>query len=594
MVKRLIIPAIQLAVLTALIALWLPAYAGELSVETDKNRLYEGEVLTLTVKGTTNIDINLNNLFEFDMSSLPSPDIEKVTPEFEILARNQRYNIRTGNGDMVGEITWTYQLAPTTVGELTIPPLTFKDSVSRPLTIEVVDGNPPDQAGANREAFIELTADKAEVYVQEQLILTVRLFFRGNLIRGELSDPEHPNAIIEPLGKQREFFRDRDGVRYRVVERRYAMFPQTPGPLNLPAIRFEGQARDTDGSLKFLRDSASLFEVPVKDVPTEFSGTTWLPATSLTLTESGMPATLNLKTGDNLTRTLSLQASGLPSEALPPLPSSVPDGLRSYPEEPARNTSVGPDGVTSTLTQTSALVPVAAGELLLPAVRIPWWDTESDSEKVAVIPAQTLNVTLADNAGIPASPTTDQDNSFPESRGEADTDNRNHPAHDDRFWQWVSLVLAGIWILTMLAWWKTRKISPRAPAGIETAGNENERAVFEQLLHAAKEGSASTPGLFVTWANLHSPGQGFRSAADVFSVYPETELEAQLRQLQASLFSREQNSEEKYRTTWNGSALVEAIRQARRKMEGSTSKADLPPLYPNNLSVSGQAASGKK
>lgn len=153
------------------------------------------------------------------------------------------------------------------------------------------------------------------------------------------------------------------------------------GTLNLPAIRFEGQARDADGSLKFLRDSAQLFEVQVNDVPAAFSGSTWLPATSLTLAEAGMPPTLNLKTGDNLTRTLSLQAIGLPSEALPPLPDAVPDGLRSYPENPQRDTNVGPDGITSTLTQTRALVPVEAGSLTLPAIRIPWWDTVSNSEK---------------------------------------------------------------------------------------------------------------------------------------------------------------------------------------------------------------------
>lgn len=41
--------------------------------------------------------------------------------------------------------------------------------------------------------------------MQEQLTMTIRLFFSGNLVRGELSEPEHPDAIIEPLGKQREY-----------------------------------------------------------------------------------------------------------------------------------------------------------------------------------------------------------------------------------------------------------------------------------------------------------------------------------------------------------------------------------------------------
>ncbi|ADP98039.1 BatD family protein [Marinobacter adhaerens] len=391
MVKRLMIPAVCLFLLTAF---WLPAQAQaqphtqarQLTVEPDRTRLYEGEVLTLTVKGSMEIDINLGNLFDFDMSSLPKPDIEKVEPDFEILAQNQQYSIRTVNSQMVGEITWTYQLAPKTTGELTIPALTFKDAVSEPVTVEVVDGSPPDQAAPGRDSFIELSADKDEVYVQEQLILTVRLFFRGNLIRGELSEPTHPHVIIESLGRQQEFSRYRDGVRYRVVERRYAIFPQRPGTLKLPPVRFEGQARDASGSLRFLRDSEELFEVPVKDVPAQFSGDTWLPATGLSLEESGLPPSLEVATGENITREIRLTAAGLPGEALPPLPDTVPDGLRSYPEEPERQTETTPAGLTSSLKQSVALVPVEAGQMTLPAIRIYWWDTEADRERVAVIP----------------------------------------------------------------------------------------------------------------------------------------------------------------------------------------------------------------
>ncbi|MDO6440776.1 BatD family protein [Marinobacter sp. 2_MG-2023] len=582
MVKRFIMPTIWLLML---MMPGLTAHASELTVEPDRTRLYEGEVLTLTVKGTTEIDINLSNLFDFDISSLPSPDIEKVSSDFEILGRNQQYSIRTINGDMVGEITWTYQLSPRSTGEIVIPALSFKDSISRPVTIEVVDGNPPEQANANRDVFIELAADKAEVYVQEQLILTVRLFFRGNLIRGELSDPQHPNAIIESLGKQRELSSERNGVRYRVVERRYALFPQKPGSLNLPAIRFEGQTRDPDGSLRFLRDSAELFEIPVKDVPADFSGSTWLPATSLSLAEAGMPPTLNLKTGDNLTRTLSLQANGLPSEALPPLPDSVPDGLRSYPEEPQRNTSVGPDGITSTLTQTRALVPVQAGKLVLPAIRVPWWDTESNSEKVAVIPAQTLNVTAADGAAIPSAPSTDSQNTATEIDRELEAIDMSAGPENSRFWQWASIVLAVIWVLTLLAWWRTRRIPPRAPDNTGSAGAETEDAVFEQLLDAAQEGRASTPGLLVRWANLRWPGHNLRSAKDIFAVCPAADVAQELDRLQAHLFSRNHSGGERSNKTWDGSAMTDALKKARKKAGNTPSEAGLPPLYPGNLSV---------
>src|SRR5690606_918615 len=276
---------------------------------------------------------------------------------------------QTVNNEMVGEITWTYQLAPTRTGTLTIPELTFKDSTSAPVTIEVVSGTPPDQPAASRDSFIELSADKADMYVQEQLVLTVQLYFTGNLIRGELSDPEHPDAIIEGLGKQREFTTQRDGTRYRVVERRYAIFPQTPGELRLPAIRFEGQVRDAPGQLRFLRD-----------------GQPWLPATSLALAEDGLPSSAELAAGSNLNRKITLRASGLPSEALPPLPVTYPTAIRHYPEQPERNTEATPDGLVSTLQQVSALVPVNAGKITLPAVRIPWWNTRTDQLEEAVLP----------------------------------------------------------------------------------------------------------------------------------------------------------------------------------------------------------------
>ncbi|WP_372996907.1 BatD family protein [Marinobacter sp.] len=578
MVKRLIMPAVCLFLLTAL---WLPAQvqaqsqSQQLSVEPDRTRLYEGEVLTLTVKGSMEIDINLGNLFDFDMSSLPKPDIEKVEPDFEILARNQQYSIRTVNSQMVGEITWTYQLAPKSTGELTIPALTFKDAVSEPVTVEVVDGTPPDQAAPGRDSFIELSADKDEVYVQEQLILTVRLFFRGNLIRGELSEPEHPHAIIESLGRQQEFTRYRDGVRYRVVERRYALFPQRPGNLRLAPIRFEGQARDASGSLRFLRDSAELFEVPVKDVPPQFSGKTWLPATGVSLEESGLPPSLDVATGENITREIQLTAAGLPSEALPPLPEAVPEGLRSYPEEPERRTETTPAGLTSSLSQSVALVPVEDGQMTLPAIRIHWWDTEADRERVAEIPERTLTVKNPNAVAATEPPQSSGDETAPEPDSSGDESTAPPAAGASGVWQWLSLALGLLWAVTALAWWWSRRNRPKSAILIE---NQGENAAYERLIKAVRDGSAETPELLVEWANLHVPGHGFRSAADVVNHFRDETLATELRRLQARLFSPRHDND-----AWDGRPCARALEQI-RKQTPDNSRGALPPLYPEGLS----------
>lgn len=572
---------------TLLALLWLvlasAVQADELRVEPDRTRLYEGEVLTLTVKGRMKIDINLGNLFDFNLSDLPSPDIEKVEPDFEILARNQRYSIQTINGDMVGEITWTYQLAPTRTGTLTIPPLTFKGATSKAIDIEVVPGAPADQGARPRDSFIELSADKAEVYVQEQLVLTVKLFFTGNLIRGELSEPEHPDAVVEALGKQREYTRYRDGIRYRVVERRYAVFPQKPGELELPPIRFEGQARTPEGALRFLRDSEEFFPIPVKPVPDSFSGDTWLPARNLTLEESGLPATPQVHAGDNLTRTLVLRADGLPAETLPPLPDQVPPGLRAYPDQPERDTEAGQDGLQGRLRQTIALVPVQAGDMTLPEIRIPWWDTDTDSEKVAVLDARTLSVIGSASSPEPAPATPQASPPKPEPAAEPATGPAvtDAPGADRNPWFWVSLILAAGWGLSVAGWWWQRGRGAPSESRGERDADGSERARYDQLILAARAASPDTPRLLLRWMRARYPGQRFRTVDDVAAFLGDHSLAAELARLEQARFGAQPDGH-----AYDHRALLAALERARRQRPAPTNGNDtaLPPLYPDNLS----------
>lgn len=582
MVSRLTYPFILISLILTMAGQAMAA--NDLVVEPDRTRLYEGEVLTLTVKGSTKIDINLSNLFDFDMSNLPKPDIEKVEDDFEILARNQQYSIRTINNEMIGEITWTYQLAPKTTGQLTIPALKFRDSESDPVTIEVISGTPPDQeVDASRDSFIELAADKDEVYVQEQLVLTIKLFFTGNLIRGELSEPEHPHAIIESLGKQSEYTRYRDGVRYRVVERRYAIFPQREGQLSLRPIRFEGQARNNDGQLKFLRDNATLFDVPVKGVPAGFSGDTWLPARNLELNESGLPQNQTLTAGQNLTRTLTLQADGLPSETLPPFPGQMPDGVRAYPEKAERATTPGSEGLAAQLTQTTALVPVQPGQLVLPEIRIPWWDTESDTQRVAVIPARTLTIEAIPGQieTLPAdSPGQAEAAAEDENRGTESTTARGS---DPGFWPLATLALLGVWLVTLAAWWVSRRKS-RPQSVAETPRDAREKALFRELCEAARAGSPTTTELLVRWVAVRHPETTFRSVVDVNRFLQDKDLAAEIEQLQHRLFG---TPEQQASSPWDGDRLVATLIRIRGTAHPDRSADPLPPLYPDGLRTSG-------
>ncbi|MFO8140898.1 MAG: BatD family protein [Marinobacter sp.] len=575
MVKRFLTSAVSLWLLLVMAA--PAAWANALTVEPDRTQLYEGEVLTLTVKGSMKIDINLTNLFSFDLSQLPSPDIEKVQPDFEILARNQRYSVQTVNNEMVGEIVWTYQLAPTRSGTLTIPALAFKDSSSAPVSVEVLDGSPPNQSAPGKDSFIELSTDKADVYVQEQLILTIQLYFSGNLIRGELSEPEHPDAIIESLGKQQEFTRSRDGTRYRVVERRYAIFPQQSGELSLAPINFEGQARDGSGQLRFLRDRQQLFDVRVKPVPDHYpAGQPWLPAREMTLTEEGLPAANELSVGSNLNRKLTLQAIGLPSEALPALPQTAPDAIRNYPEQPLRNTETSADGLRSTLQQMSALVPVQAGDAVLPAIRIPWWNTQTDQLEFAELPARRYRI--EGGSAIIAPPVSEA--AQPPGSPPTATGPEQPRAEPISPWFISTLALAVLWLATAALWWLSRKKRSQLAAPPAHTNDASEKQAFARLKEAIQTRSGQSSALLVSWARLRFPDQGLVTLEAVLEFSGDPVLAEALGQFQEDLFS-------KHRTGLGNEVskrLISAVERLRASRTATASSAGLPPLYPAGLS----------
>ncbi|MBE0485773.1 BatD family protein [Marinobacter sp.] len=574
MVKRFVTSAVSLCLL--LMVAMPAAWANELTVEPDRTQLYEGEVLTLTVKGSMKIDVNLTNLFSFNLSQLPSPDIEQVQPDFEILARNQRYSVQTVNNEMVGEITWTYRLAPTRTGTLTIPELTFQDSTSAPVMVEVLGGTPPNQPAASRDSFIELSADKADVYVQEQLVLTVRLYFSGNLIRGELSEPEHPNAIIESLGRQQEFNRYRDGTRYRVVERRYAIFPQQPGEFRLAPISFEGQARDSSGQLRFLRDRQQLFDVQVKPIPDNYpAGRPWLPAIQMTLTEEGLPSSTELSAGTNLNRQLTLEAIGLPSEALPDLPQAIPDAIRSYPEQPIRNTETTAEGLNSALQQVSALVPVQTGDVELPAIRIPWWNTQTDQLEYAELPARRYRI--EGDSPMVATPVDDSSQAL-EPLPVTTSSDQADPGQTSP-WLISTVIMAVLWLATAGLWWLSRRRHGEQ-AQPENAGTANEQQAFNSLKNAIQAGSGQSSALLVSWAKLKYPDQRLVTLEDVLRFSGDPALADAVRQFQEGLFSQHRASSGKAVTR----PLINALERLRARQPSPESNQGLAPLFPPGLS----------
>lgn len=579
----------QIALIVGLVLTTNALAAEQLDVQVDRTTLHENQTLTMTVTGQMPFTMDLDTLFNLNDLQLPEPEIKALQQDFEIVGNHQKYSLNSVNGDATATITWTYQLVPKKAGTLTIPSLNFRDAQSSPLTITVRPGAAPPPDGTAPPAFVEVTADKSDVYVQEQLILTVQLYYQGNLIRGDLAQPEQDDAIIETMGEQKEYSRIHSNANYHVVERKYVIYPQTAGTLHIKGIAFNGQARGPDGRLNFLRDTSAPLDIPVKDIPASFTGKTWLPASSLELNETWSDPERSIAAGKSITRTVELSALGLLGSALPPLEMQYPDAVRSYPDSPELDSSVDSRTVTSSRTQSTALVAVSPGKITLPETRVPWWDTVNDQERVAVIPEQTLTITpgkgapaavppaKSDQAGTPAPPS---------SGNKVEQTTTANNVESANLWLWISLILATGWALTVLFWWLNRKHKQSADGGTERpVQNNSEPTLFKKLTSAVEAGSDEALTLMPQWAAARFGGHRFRSAGDVARFSGDNELEAALSKLQRHLYARDAAA-----SPWDGSGLKEKLNALREQAQTTTEDESLAPLYPQAL----HSASGSR
>ena len=215
------------------------------------------------------------------------PDLTPLSREFEVLQRSRNTSIQMAGGQTTQITEWRLQLMPLAAGSFTIPPLELAGSLSNPVAIEVL---PAVAADAPGDIFMEVEVSPSTAYVQSQVVYTLRLFRAVNTGRSSLTTPEVTGgeAIIVPLGEDREYRSDREAQDFVVLERRYAIFPQAAGELTIEPLTFEAVVITASGfsSLqRFRSDALALSVQAAVPPPAEYPDAAWLPVRDLTFTE---------------------------------------------------------------------------------------------------------------------------------------------------------------------------------------------------------------------------------------------------------------------------------------------------------------------
>jgi len=535
------------------------------------------------------LDESFHLIYEADSSVDDDPDFSVLTKNFEILSSSQSTNMRSVNGDWSLKKSWDLTLISKQAGIFTIPSVPFGKDSSPAVRVTVQPSTTDNMQGTSgKDAyFIEVRTDRRTAWVQSEIIYTIRFFTSIQINRPTLSEPEtnDPDAIIEQLGQVANYKKLVNGMPYSVSELRFAVYPQHSGTLTFKPILFEGRLPSgrsnslfdqfiQSGTVKRMRSKS--VSVTIKPKPANILSREWLPAENVTVKEEWSEDITQLRTGEPVTRTLTIKAEGLTAEQLNDIEIPQVSGVKQYPDKAVTENQRKRDGITGIKQIKVAMIPTQAGEFIIPEINIPWWNTRTGKQELAELPE-----TVIEAAGMASSPQMPQPIEMipppaqtDEQQAESTTVIDSASAEriiNPAYWPWISLVLAIGWITTTILFFRSNH--PRIPAGKPAPIPPIlplERAVEKAC---SKADAAKTKDALLEWAALRWRNHTITSLADIAQA-STGELSIQVTVLNSALYSP-------HATDWDPKALRSAFHAFISQKRKTTNIQDsiLEPLY---------------
>jgi hypothetical protein len=421
---------------------------------------------------TTSLEQPVELILENDDEQRDSPDLSVLEDDFEILGRASQQSMSIINGSVSAKHSLILTLLPKRAGKLTIPPIPFGDQQTAQLSLEVSEQPDDPAAGGAREAWVEMSVNKETAYPEEEVILTLKLYQAAD-VRGEYLDKPQasPTDTRLQLLDESQYTIRQHGRPYRVLQRSYGLYAYQSGPLEIAPVTFRGRSGGASVFSLFdapfgtpsqpsriIRAKSESISLQVNPIPAAFTGDHWLPAKHLQLVETGIDPNAPIYAGKPLTRRIMLTADGLTSSQLPVITPPIPDEIKTYEERPQLKDTPRGTGISSSRESVVTLIPTRAGRFTLPAIEIPWWNTQSGKQELARLPELTLQVmpgTATNSPAAAASPV--QSQTGDKAVASTDEEGAEPAVTSTGETPWLVWALIAAWLVTLLGWWLSHR-----------------------------------------------------------------------------------------------------------------------------------------
>ena len=499
------------------------------------------------------------------------PDLNPLKKDFDILGSGSGTNVQIINGHISSRMEMTVLLSPRRSGKIQIPALQWGNEQSAPIGLDVGAAPGDKQSRSAEHVFLTTNLEPKQPYVQAASVLTVRLYADQPLYQATLDFPASSDVIVKQFGQDKASNETRNGRSYQVIERKYLLFAQKSGHVSLAGPVLEAEIADgSDGDMFKLLGAMmtqtrplhlNVNTIEMQVLPRPANITPWLPAQKVTLKETWDQDKAHA--GEPLSRHLHIAALGLTGEQLPDPDTliSLPDGIKAYPDQAGIADSPEGNTVMGSRDQNIALIATRAGHYVLPAVKLVWWDTVSNTRRVAMLPEEALDILPSPGGATPLP------HEAPPAAGLKAPELPVKAA-----WQWFSPALGLLGLATLPVWWYLRRrnvVPVQQDEEQEAISASSAYKAFDQACRANEPHAARHH--LLAWASAiwrDDPPLGLNELARRMQ---DERINDALRQLDRACYKGQ---------AWLGAELALVISNKPLQKKADKSGPALPALYP--------------
>lgn len=247
--------------------------------------------------------------------------------------------------------------------------------------------------------FALVQLDKSSVYVQQPFKVTITVltatWFTAPV---EFDNLQVPNAFVLPFSRNFPGMFDHNGKQYAGIQFHFIVFPYRAGHFTLPPIVVHATTPPEGSSeSKAITIRTPVRHFTVKPVPADREGD-WFVARSVTIHEHWNKSLSQLKVGDVIERTITVNARGTLPQFIPAI---KPDNLNFaniYPQDPELKDLRDDYDANGQLTQQFIYLMEKEGNFEIPGIEVQWWNPNVRRLQKRALPAH--RITVMSNPGL--------------------------------------------------------------------------------------------------------------------------------------------------------------------------------------------------